>query len=97
MNCQGTFVYRGISHVDAGTFVSSDGKAIAYKGSYKIKVDETTDKGVMERIFKIPDDNTNLIQKFLLLEPYTKVDILFEILISSSNIKLQPQEVDVSS
>lgn len=96
MQCAGEFIYRGMSHTDAGTFVNDKGQAINYNGSFKIKLDENTDDGVQERIVKIAEDDI-ILQDFSNIEVYSKITIQFEVrLIGQTNIKLVPIRVDLA-
>lgn len=95
MKCQGEFVYKGINHTEAGTFINDKGEPIHYKGSYKIKVDEKTENGIMERIFKIAEDETALLKDFQTLEEYQKITIAFDIIISGTSVRLVPTDVQL--
>ena len=37
MQCEGMFKFRGLTHVDAGSFTPKGGGVVEYKESYKLK------------------------------------------------------------
>ena len=58
MKCKGEFIFRGIERREGGNFINEKGDTISYKPSYKVKVDEVTEKGVFERVLKVAEENT---------------------------------------
>lgn len=89
MKCEGSFKFKGLQRKEGGTFTNSLGKEISYKDSYSLKLDETTDNGIYERIFKLPTDST-LIEPLLILKPYSDITLEFEVNFYSGGIKLIP-------
>lgn len=97
MNCKGNFVFRGIEKKDAGTFTDVSGNKISYDSSYHVKVDEVVDGKIQERKFKFPSAEGKLANDFMNLQPYTPVEINFEINIYATRISLTPKSVFVVS
>ena len=95
MKCNQDFVYKGLIKVEPGEFVNDKGEKIAYKGSYKLKLDEKTDKGIFERVFKVSEDNNEVIHSCALLSDYDKVNVEFEVQLLSTGVKLVPVEVNL--
>lgn len=93
MLCKGTLIFKSIDKREGGTFKNDKGQDINYDSSYIIKVDEVKGKDVNERKFKFPQTNKVLYDKFVDIEPYTKVDITFDIIISTNTCKLVPVDV----
>lgn len=89
MKCQGKFKFRGLSQKDGGTFTNSNGRVINYNSSYQLKLDETTDKGVYERTFKIPLDSP-LIAQLAQKQMYDEIIMEFEIVFFGSNVRVIP-------
>lgn len=93
MLCKGTLIFKSIDKREGGTFKNDKGQDINYDSSYIIKVDEVKGKDVNERKFKFPQTNKVLYDKFVDIEPYTKVDVTFDIIISTNTCKLVPVDV----
>lgn len=93
MLCKGTLIFKSIEKREGGTFKNDKGQDINYDSSYIIKVDEVKGKEVNERKFKFPQTNKVLFESFSDIEPYTKVDITFDIVISTNACKLVPVDV----
>ena len=93
MLCKGTLIFKSINKREGGTFKNDKGQDINYDSSYIIKVDEVKGKDVNERKFKFPQTNKVLYDKFVDIEPYTKVDITFDVIISTNTCKLVPVDV----
>ena len=90
MKCKGKFKFKSLDKKDGGEFVNSRGQSVTYAGSYALKLDEQTEKGIFERVFKISLDNAELINSLSLLKPYDDIVLEFEINFYSSGIKLVP-------
>ena len=90
MKCTGQFVFRDLSHTDAGTFVNDKGQSIPYNASYKLKCDVQTDDGVKEIIFKITEDQSEIIAFCKTLQTYCKISIEFDIQFFGNNVRLVP-------
>lgn len=93
MLCKGTLIFKSIDKREGGTFKNDKGQDINYDSSYIIKVDEVKGKDVNERKFKFPQTNKVLYDKFVDIEPYTKVDITFDVEINTKTCKLVPVDV----
>lgn len=93
MLCKGTLIFKSIEKKEGGTFKNDKGQDINYDSSYIIKVDEVKGREVNERKFKFPQTNKVLYDKFIEIETYTKVDITFDIVISTNTCKLVPVDV----
>ena len=93
MLCKGTLIFKSIDKREGGTFKNDKGQDINYDSSYIIKVDEVKGKDVNERKFKFPQTNKVLFESFSEIEPYTKVDITFDVVISANTCKLVPVDV----
>ena len=78
MKCQGKFKFKGLVKKSGGSFKNNQGKEILYDESYSLSVDETTDKGIYTRTFKVRKDS-ELVDKLLLIKPYTDIVIEFDI------------------
>ena len=91
MKCRGKFNFRGITKKDGGEFKRGE-ETIKYNESYSIKLDENTDKGIMERTFKLPIDSP-AVQQFQNLKLYQEIEIEFEVTIYSTRISLVPVAV----
>lgn len=96
MKCKGEFIFRGIERRDGGNFINDKGETISYKPSYKLKVDEQTENGLIERIFKISEEQTQLINVFQTLDNYSKIIILFDITFYGTKINLVPEDVELA-
>lgn len=93
MLCKGTLIFKSIEKREGGTFKNDKGQDINYDSSYIIKVDEVKGKEVNERKFKFPQTNKVLFENFSNIDAYTKVDITFDIVISTNTCKLVPVDV----
>ena len=93
MKCNGKFVYRALTKTDAGSFINANGEKIDYPSSYKLKVDENTENGVQERVFKVAIDNP-VVPHIVNLKPYSEVNIDFEVQIFSSGVRLIPVAIN---
>ena len=98
MICEGTFMFKEIKKTDAGQFTNKEtGEVINFDGSYRLKVDEVSDNGINERIFKLPLSADNLYAQFLKLEPYDKITIAFELYFNNyDNVNTNARLVPVS-
>lgn len=93
MLCKGTLIFKSIDKKEGGTFKNDKGQDVNYDSSYIIKVDEVKGKDVNERKFKFPQTNKVLFESFSEIEPYTKVDITFDVEINTKTCKLVPVDV----
>lgn len=97
MVCQGEVIYKGIEKRDGGIFKNDKGQDISYGDSYVVKFDEIKDGMGNERKVKFPASNKVLFDKFKNIEPYTKVELYCDVVISNSVCKLVPLDVAQSN
>ena len=94
MKCKGRFVFRELKKVDAGSFKDKEsGEIISYKESYKLKVDEISEDGINERVFKVTTDNVNVLNGLVGVKPYDKIDIEFDLGLYPNGCRLTPSAV----
>lgn len=89
MQCEGMFKFRGLTHVDAGSFTPKGGGVVEYKESYKLKLDELTQYGLQERVFKLAPDS-NLLPVLRQLNVYDDVHLIFDVIVYSSGCRVIP-------
>ena len=94
MKCDGVVIFKAIDKRQGGTFKNAQGQEIDYDASYVIKFDELSGNGINERKLKFPASNKSLYEKFENFEPYTKVHITCDVVISNNACKLVPIDVD---
>ena len=91
MKCKGIFVFKSITHRDAGKFKNDKGDEISFPASYTIKVDEINDDGdITERKFKFADSEKQLANSFSQLSAYDKIEIEFDVTIYATSVALRP-------
>jgi len=89
MKCQGKFKMKELKLKDGGNFINSKGDTVSYASSYSLKVDEATEQGIYERVFKIATDSP-LVPQLSQIKPYEDITLNFEVQIYSSGVKLIP-------
>lgn len=89
MKCIGKFKFKGLTRKDGGSFTNDRGQEITYKPSYSLKLDEMTEEGIYERIFKIADDSA-LVSSLQQLKPYQDITLEFDVILYANSIKLVP-------
>ena len=89
IKCQGKFKFKGIEKREGGSFVNDKGRKIDYDESYSLKVDEETENGIYERVFRIKKDS-EIVDDLLLVKPYTNIILEFEIRFYGRNINVVP-------
>ena len=89
MQCEGIFNYKGLTHIDAGSFITKEGEKRDYGESYKLKVDEVTPSGVFERTFKLAT-NSLLIPELMKYKIYQEVHLIFDVIIYASGARVVP-------
>ena len=94
MKCNGIVIFKAIDKRNGGTFKNAQGQEIDYDASYVVKFDEIIGSNINERKLKFPASNKVLFDKFSEFEPYTKVNITCDVVISNSACKLVPIDVD---
>lgn len=90
MKCKGIFIFKSISKKEGGNFKDSEGKEINYDASYSLKIDDLSGPDITERKFKIGIKNKDLFNAFNELEPYTRVEITFDIQLYQNMARLVP-------
>lgn len=83
-------VYKGISKRDGGEFLNDKNQNVKFDEAYVIKFDEQTDNGFTERRLKFPTTNKTLYNKLSTLEPYSKICLICDVQLYSSNAKVLP-------
>lgn len=94
MVCSGNVIFKAIDKRQGGTFKNAQGQEIDYDASYVIKFDELSGNSINERKLKFPASNKSLYEKFEKFEPYTKVHITCDVVISNNACKLVPIDVN---
>lgn len=89
MKCIGKFKFKGLTRKDGGSFTNDRGQEITYKPSYSLKLDEMTEEGIYERLFKIADDSA-LVSSLQQLKPYQDITLEFDVILYANSIKLVP-------
>ena len=89
MKCIGKFKFKGLTRKDGGSFTNDRGQEITYKPSYSLKLDEMTEEGIYERVFKIADDSA-LVSSLQQLKPYQDITLEFDVILYANSIKLVP-------
>lgn len=83
-------VFKGINKRDGGEFVNDKNENVKFDEAYVIVFDEPTDKGFTERRLKFPTTNKTLYNKLSPLEPYSKICLICDVTLYSSNAKVLP-------
>ena len=89
MKCNGKFKFKELTKKEAGEFKNSNGEIIKYDERYALKVDEITENGIYERIFKIAVNN-QIIEQLQGLKPYQDIVIEFEVQFYNTSIRVIP-------
>lgn len=97
MKAKGLFMFKSVETREKGSFTNKQtGEVIEFDSCYILVADEITLEGKMkERRFKISKEDTKLINELSLLEPYTKIEIEFDVILYSSNAKIEPVAFEV--
>lgn len=90
MKTVGEFVFIEIKHVDAGSFINDKGENISYNASWKLRVNEFTEYGIKERIFKVSENNQSLLKDLQSLHAYDKIVLEFDVKLFATSCKLEP-------
>ena len=93
MKCQGRFKFKSLEEKQGGEFINGKGETIKYNPSKALKVDEITEKGIYERIFKVALDNTEILNGLQNVKPYDDIIIEFDVIISSLSTRLIPVRI----
>ena len=92
MKCRGKFKFKEIVKKDAGSFTNAQGQVIKYDESYSLKLDEKTEKGIQERVFKLSKDSS-LIDDLQKYEEYTDIILDFDVVFYSNSIRIIPTAI----
>lgn len=93
MKCQGDFVFKGIEKKEGGEFLNQQGQKITYDATYQVKVDESVDGKIQDRVFKFKQTNKELASKFENFSVYDNITIVFNIELYRNTVKLVPVDV----
>lgn len=95
MKCQGNFIFKTLTHRNAGVFKDSEGNEINYPSAYILKVDELMSNGdINERKFKIDDKETSIINSLKTLKAYQEIVIDFEVTLYTSRVTLDIVDIE---
>jgi len=95
MKCQGSFIFKTLTHRNAGVFKDSEGNEINYPSAYILKVDELMSNGdINERKFKIDDKETAIINGLKTLKAYQEIVINFEVTLYTSRVTLDIVDIE---
>lgn len=95
MKCQGNFIFKTLTHRNAGVFKDSEGNEINYPSAYILKVDELMSNGdINERKFKIDDKETSIINGLKTLKAYQEIIINFEVTLYTSRVTLDIVDIE---
>lgn len=95
MKCQGNFIFKTLTHRNAGVFKDSEGNEINYPSAYILKVDELMSNGdINERKFKIDDKETAIINGLKTLKAYQEIVINFEVTLYASRVTLDIVDIE---
>lgn len=95
MKCQGIVIFKSIEKREGGTFKDSLGNDLSYSAAYVVKFDENLDGKINERKAKFPDTNVSLYTKFKTLQPYTKIELVGDVIFQNSGCKLEVTDFNV--
>lgn len=98
MKAKGLFMFKSIQKREKGSFTNKEtGEVIEYGSCYVLVADEVEENGkITERRFKIAEEDNYIIGQLSTLDPYTKIQIEFDVVLYSSNAKLTPVDFDVA-
>ena len=96
MKAKGIFMFKGIQDRKAGEFTDKDsGEVVKYDASKILVVDDIEVTPSHERRFKMNKDNKQLLQDLSLVEPYTKIELVFDVILYSANAKVEPVSFEI--
>lgn len=95
MKCRGKFKFIEIIKKDGGSFTNSSGNVINYPASYRLKLNDKTENGIEQRVFKIADkpENVELINQLEKFEEYSDIILDFDVVFSSNSISIIPTAI----
>ena len=89
MECRGKFKFKGMRKKSGGEFINGQGQKIEYPASYQLVLDEQTEDGIFERIFKLSMES-DLIEPLLIVKPYTDIELEFKVEFYASGVRVIP-------
>lgn len=92
MICRGKFKFKEIQAKPAGVFTNEQGKEIPYEAKYVLKLDEKTEQGIQERIFKLPT-NSPLIPELQQYKEYSDIVLEFDVQMSTNYTRIVPTAI----
>lgn len=95
MKCEGNVVFKSIEKREGGSFKTANGEVLNYAAAYVVKFDENVDGNISERKAKFSDTNVALYTKFKSLEPYTKINLIGNVVFQNSGCKLEILDFNV--
>lgn len=97
MKAKGIFMFKSLQSREKGSFTNKEtGEVIEYGACNVIVCDELSEDGqIKERRFKFETSDTLLAGELSALDPYTKIEITFDVAIFSSNAKVTPTSFEL--
>lgn len=96
MQCRGNFVFKTLTHRNAGTFTNDKGEELKYSEAYILKVDEESETGdINERKFKIAPDKLVLVNTLKDVKAYQTIELIFNVVIYTSRVSIEVADVNV--
>lgn len=92
MKSRGKFKFKEITYKNSGSFTNSQGQVINYSDSYALKVDEISEKGIEERIFKLPVDSP-LINSLKEYTAYSDIILDFDVVFYGNSVRVIPTDI----
>ena len=87
-------VYKGVSKRDGGEFTNDKGQVVQYDPCYVVKFDETVNGEIQERRLKFPLTNKALQHKLVELDTYSKIILVCDVQLFTSNAKVVPVDME---
>lgn len=96
MKAKGIFMFKGIQDRKAGEFTNKDtGEVVQYDATKILVADEIDGTQIHERRFKMNKDNKQLFSDLSVIDPYTKIELIFDVTLYSANAKLEPESFEI--
>ena len=98
MRAKGIFMFKNIQEREKGSFTNKEtGEVIEYDSCYILVVDEIEENNkITERRFKIDKKDNSLVSELSVIEPYTKMELTFNVTLYSSNAKITPESFELA-
>ena len=87
-------VFKSVTTREGGEFTNDKGQVIKYDPSFVIKFDDNSNGDIVERRLKFPTTNKALKHKLDELDAYSKICLVCNVELYSSNAKLIPVDVE---